>query len=114
MRNKDLEKLETVIRQTCVEDDARVLLSTFANDRTQNMLTHIYDIFGQDNSFDTPVLVDSPMAMRICNAYSELLQGEELNKWREVLAWNILFKTQTRVASGEIAISQLLCLQVLE
>lgn len=87
MRNKDLEKLETVIRQTCVEDDARVLLSTFANDRTQNMLTHIYDIFGQDNSFDTPVLVDSPMAMRICNAYSELLQGEELNKWREVLAW---------------------------
>ena len=87
MRNKDLEKLETAIRQTCVEDKARVLIPVFANDRCQNMLTYIYDIFSNDESFSIPVLVDSPMAMRVCNAYSELLEGADAEKWYKVLAW---------------------------
>lgn len=87
MRNKDLEKLETVIRQTCIEKGARVLIPTFANDRTQNMLTYIYDIFGKDEDFNVQVLVDSPMASRICRTYGELLDGEDARKWRNVLAW---------------------------
>ena len=87
MRNKDLEKLETVIRQTCIEKGARVLIPTFANDRTQNMLTYIYDIFGKDEDFNVQVLVDSPMASRICRTYGELLDGEDAQKWRNVLAW---------------------------
>lgn len=87
MRNKDLEKLETVIRQTCIEKGARVLIPTFANDRTQNMLTYIYDIFGKDEDFNVQVLVDSPMASRICRTYGELLDGEDVQKWRSVLAW---------------------------
>lgn len=87
MRNKDLEKLETVIRQTCIEKGARVLIPTFANDRTQNMLTYIYDIFGKDEDFNIQVLVDSPMASRICKTYGELLDGEDAQKWRNVLTW---------------------------
>ena len=101
MRNKDLEKLESVIRQTCVEDGARVLLSTFANDRTQNMLTYIFDVFSDDDNFDIPVLVDSPMAIKVCNAYSELLQGEELDKWRKVLAWKNVHFVQDSNESRE-------------
>ena len=92
MRQKDLEKLEHSIRQTCIEDGARVLIPVFANDRTQNMLTHLYNIFGQDEAFDIPVLVDSPMAIRCCHAYSELLEGEDLEQWKQVLKWkNIHF-----------------------
>lgn len=92
MRNKDLEKLESVIRQTCVEEHARVLIPVFANDRCQNMLTYIYDIFGNNDEFDIPILVDSPMAMRVCKAYSELLDGEDAEKWNNVLSWkNIHF-----------------------
>ena len=87
MRNKDLEKLEAVIKQTCIEERARVLIPVFANDRCQNMLTYIYDIFGTDETFDIPVLVDSPMAIRVCNAYAELLEDEDAAKWREVLSW---------------------------
>ncbi len=92
MRNKDLEKLETVIWQTCVEDGARVLIPVFANDRCQNILTHLYDIFGNDENFNIPILIDSPMAIKICQTYSELLEGEELAKWKRVLAWkNVKF-----------------------
>lgn len=88
IRNKDLEKLETTIRQTCIDNSARVLIPTFSNDRCQNMLTHLFDIFGKDKSFDIPILIDSPMSIKICEAYSDLLTGDELKKWKEVLAWN--------------------------
>lgn len=88
VRNKDLEKLESVIRQTCIEENARVLIPVFANDRCQNILTHIYDIFGKDKRFDIPVLVDSPMATRICKVYSQLLSGDDAKKWSDVLAWS--------------------------
>lgn len=92
MRNKDLEKLEMVIRQTCIEEGARVLIPVFANDRCQNMLTYIYDLFGNNEDFDIPVLIDSPMATRVCKAYCELLDGEDAEKWNKVLAWkNICF-----------------------
>lgn len=92
MRNKDLEKLETVIRQTCIEERARVLIPVFANDRCQNMLTYIYDIFENDESFDIPVLIDSPMATRVCQTYGAILDSEDAAKWQKVLSWkNIRF-----------------------
>ena len=99
MRNKDLEKLETAIRQTCVEDGARVLIPVFSNDRCQNMLTYLYDIFSNDQSFDIPILVDSPMAIRICDVYTELLDGEDAKKWKQVLAWkNVHFISDSLVS----------------
>lgn len=101
MRNKDLEKLESVIRQTCVEDGARVLIPVFANDRCQNMLTYIYDIFGADESFDVPILIDSPMATRVCKAYAELLDGADAEKWNKVLAWKNVYFVEDSVESRE-------------
>lgn len=92
MRDKDLEKLENVIRQTCIEENARVLIPVFANDRCQNILTYLYSIFERDDSFNIPILIDSPMATRVCKAYSELLCDEDAKKWEEVLKWkNIHF-----------------------
>jgi metallo-beta-lactamase family protein len=101
MRNKDLEKLEAVIRQTCVEDRARVLIPVFANDRCQNMLTYIYDIFGENAEFDIPILVDSPMATRVCKAYSELLDGEDVEKWNKVLTWKNVHFVEDSIESRE-------------
>ena len=92
MRNKDLEKLEAAIRQTCVDNRSRLLIPVFANDRCQNMLTYIYDIFGKDENFNIPVLIDSPMATRVCMVYRELLEGSDAEKWRQVLSWkNVRF-----------------------
>ena len=101
LRNKDLEKLKAVIEQTCIEDGARVLIPVFANDRCQNMLTYIYDIFGKNEDFDIPVLIDSPMATRVCKAYSELLEGDDIKKWKEVLSWkNIRFVEDSMESKG--------------
>lgn len=101
MRNKDLEKLESVIRQTCVENNARLLIPVFANDRCQNMLTYIYDLFHNDEEFDIPVLVDSPMAMRVCKEYSELLDNQDAEKWNKVLSWkNVHFIEDSAESRG--------------
>ncbi len=101
MRNKDLEKLETIIRQTCIEERARILIPVFANDRCQNMLTYIYDIFGEDESFDIPVLIDSPMATRVCRTYSDLLEGADAKKWQKVISWKNVRLVEDSIESRE-------------
>lgn len=101
VREKDLEKLESAIRQTCVEDKARVLLPVFANDRCQNMLTYLYNIFGNDDTFDIPILIDSPMAKRCCDAYSNILKGEESNRWQQVLSWKNIHFVESHLESRE-------------
>jgi metallo-beta-lactamase family protein len=106
MRNKDLEKLEAAIWQTCIEDGARVLIPVFANDRCQNMITILYDLFGDNDEFDMPVLIDSPMAIKICHEYTELLEGEDLEKWKKVLSWKNLHFVKDAIDSKEWRESQ--------
>lgn len=90
-RNKDLEKLKTVILNTCIGNKGKVLIPVFANDRCQNMLTFLYDMFGEDDSFDIPIIVDSPMATKITHLYEQLLFDDiETEKYRKILAWKNL------------------------
>jgi metallo-beta-lactamase family protein len=44
-RKKDLEKIETIIRQTCYDNNGKVLFPVFALQRCQVLLSHLYDIF---------------------------------------------------------------------
>lgn len=91
-RAKDLEKLRSVIEDTCISRRGRVLIPCFANSRSQEILTHLYDLFGGDPTFRIPVLFDTPMGISVCTAYSELLSGEAQKKWQSVIAWgNIRF-----------------------
>lgn len=93
-READMLKLKTVIEQTCIENKSRVMIPVFANSRCQELLTSLYLLFGEDPNFRIPVLVDSPMSIRICNAYRELLSGDDLKLWEKVLTWkNIVFVT---------------------
>ena len=101
MRAKDLEKLECSIRQTCVEQNGRVLIPVFAQDRAQNMLVYIWSIFGNDKTFDVPILIDSPMAQRMCRAYSNLLDGEDAIRWQEALSWQNIHFVEDYVESRE-------------
>lgn len=92
IRNKDLEKLKTVVEDTCYNKQGRVLIPCFANSRSQVMLTHLFDLFGDDPSFQIPVIFDTPMGTKICEAYQELLTGDDAIKWGKVLRWkNVRF-----------------------
>ena len=71
-----------------------MLIPCFANSRSQVMLTHLYDMFGDDPTFRVPILFDTPMGIRVCEAYKMLLDGEDAEKWERVMQWsNIQFIT---------------------
>lgn len=87
-RKKDLEKIENIIRQVCIEQKEKVLIPIFSLDRCQNLMTHIYNIFAECEEFNVPVLIDSPMAIRLNDLYGELLGGDQKRKWDEVHNWD--------------------------
>lgn len=89
-RINDLNKIKTVIEDTCIDRKGRVLIPCFALDRCQNILTHLYNLFGEDENFDIPVILDSPLAVKITNTYSEILNGEDKVLFDKVMNWKNL------------------------
>jgi metallo-beta-lactamase family protein len=101
VRNKDLEKLKSAIRDTCEERGGRVLIPCFANARSQELLTVLFDLFGYDSSFRTSVIFDTPMGIRVCEAYRDLLCEAEKDKFESVLAWgNLKFVSDPEISKS--------------
>jgi metallo-beta-lactamase family protein len=84
---KDLEKIKSVITQFCVDSNNRVLIPTFSLDKMAVVLWYLYDMFGHDESFKIPIVVDSPLAIRLLNCYSSILEGEKKELFDEMMAW---------------------------
>jgi metallo-beta-lactamase family protein len=88
----DLDKIKTVITQFCVENKKIVVIPTFSLDRLPYMLWLLYSIFGKDENFNIPIIVDSPLSIRLLNAYSESLQGDAKDKFDLMMNWkNVKF-----------------------
>ena len=91
MKKKDIEldrqKMKTVIEQFCIENKHRVLIPTFSLDRMPFIIWELYQLFGKDESFTVPVLIDSPLANRLLDCYSSILDGEVKNKFDEMMSW---------------------------
>ena len=88
-RKKDLEKLKTVIEQTCIENRGKVLIPVFALQRCQSILTCLYEVF-KEQQFDIPIIIDSPLAIKISQIFLKELQEintQQFKKLKEVLSW---------------------------
>lgn len=85
-RDKDLEKLKTIIENVCIENKQKVLIPIFSLDRCQNIMCHIYNIFKDDKNFHIPIIIDSPLAINMCKLYFDLLDGEDLELWKKVMS----------------------------
>ena len=89
-RQNDLDKIKTVIEDVCIERKGKVLIPSFALDRCQNIVTHLYNLFGHDENFNIPVIIDSPMAVAITKTYGEILDGEDKLLFDRVMSWKNL------------------------
>lgn len=87
-RETDLAKIKTVINEVCEEKRGKVLFPTFSLDRTQNILTHLHMMFGDDPSFKTPILLDSPLALKLTSVYLKLLDDEDRARLEAALNWD--------------------------
>ena len=83
----DRQKIKSIIEQYCVDSHHRVLFPSFALDRMPFILWELYQIFGKDESFNVPVLIDSPLANRLLDCYSSILCGESKEKFDEMISW---------------------------
>lgn len=86
-RENDLNKLHDIIRNVCCDNKKKVLIPSFSLSRSQNILTHLYSIFGEDENFHIPILIDSPLTISICEAYEKMLEGEDLELFKKVMNW---------------------------
>lgn len=93
--DKDKEKIHSVIEQFCIDNKARVLIPTFSLDRTEYILWLLYEMFGQDEDFKIPIVIDSPLAIRLIDCYSNVLQGEAKENFNKMMAWNNIQKVVT-------------------
>lgn len=99
-RPKDIEKIETVVR-----DSHRVLFPAFSLARTQELLTALYQMWidGLLPS-DIPIYLDSPLAIKMCNIWPET------DEWKAVMGWpNLKFISDT-VESKRLQMSNQRCI----
>jgi metallo-beta-lactamase family protein len=86
-REKDIEKLKTTIDTMCNDRKGRILIPCFALQRVQTMLKILYDIFGNDDKFDLPIIIDSPLAVKLTKVFKETLVGEEKELIHIITSW---------------------------
>lgn len=96
MSKKDIEldrnKIKTVINQFCVDNNHRVLIPTFSLDRMPFILWELYQLFGNDKKFTIPVLIDSPLANRLLDCYSFILNDDAKEKFNEMMSWKNIIR----------------------
>lgn len=96
---KDIEKIKSVIDTFCISNNHRVLIPTFSLDRMPYILWILYQIYGKDEDFNVPVIVDSPLANRLLDCYSSILEGDKKEQFDEILAWKNIKRIITPEAS---------------
>lgn len=83
----DIEKIRATVEQYCVDRKRRILIPTFSLDRMPYILWILYSLFGEDDNFNIPILVDSPLANRLLDCYSSILEDEEKEKFDRMMSW---------------------------
>ena len=91
-RKKDREKILTVIKQHCMGWGGKVMFPTFSLHRCQLILTELYDLFGEDKNFNIPILIDSPLSIKISKYFLNILEGEQKKKFEKVMTWKNIKK----------------------
>lgn len=86
-REKDIEKIKTVITQCCQENTKKVVFGSFSLQRSQEILTELYKLYGNDETFSTPILVDAPLAKKISNIWDKVIEKDN-DLWRKVMSWS--------------------------
>lgn len=85
-RDKDIEKIKCVIDQCCQFDTQKVLFGSFSLNRAQDILTTLYKIYGEDETFATPIICDMPLAKKISDVWDQLIEKDN-DLWEKVISW---------------------------
>ena len=97
-REFDVEHLRVAI-ETVLESNGTVILPAFSFSRSQELLTILYELYGNNDSFITPVVVDSMLTCDITDAYNEILDNDSFKLWNKVYNWKNVKYVREKVDS---------------
>lgn len=86
-REKDLEKIRTIVQNVCIEHHSKVLFPVFSLDRLQTILTVLYQMYGQNPEFSIPIVIDTPLGEKIIRLWDSIISKDQL-LWKDVMQWN--------------------------
>jgi metallo-beta-lactamase family protein len=89
-RLKDVEKIEMVVKRSCIDKNSTVLIPCFSLDRTQSILALLYEIYGHRDSFNVPIYLDSPLAIEVTRLYHKVCEGKDKLLLDDILNWKNL------------------------
>jgi len=93
-RELDLQKIKSAIDTVCLFRGGRLLIPSFSLHRTPTIMSIIYDLFHNDDMFDIPVIVDSPLSNKLLEVYGDTLSGEDKGEFDKMMSWkNFKFVT---------------------
>jgi len=96
-REKDIEKIKVVVRDT-VAMGGNVLLPSFSLSRTQTILGVLYDIYGQDEDFPYKVVIDSPLSVNLTQLYLPILSMDKRERMEKIMSWDNLILSKDHKA----------------
>ena len=85
-REFDIEHLRVAI-ETVLERQGSIILPAFSFSRSQELLTTLYLLFGENEDFKTDIVVDSMLTCDICQAYEDILDSDFRELWTKVYNW---------------------------
>jgi len=91
-RDKDIEKMNTTILET-INNGGNYCFASFAYQRAQELLYELYKLYGEDDSFKTPIILDSPLSIIITNMFKDMVEDYDKNKIDKILKWKNLKMT---------------------
>lgn len=86
LRDTDIEHLRVAIN-TVLERKGSIIFPCFSFSRTQEILATLYDMYGNDDCFNTSVVIDSKLSCEITNLYSSIVDKQYKNDWLSVYQW---------------------------
>lgn len=90
---KDVEKIKTVISRA-IKDKAKVLMPVFSLNRLEDILSTLYDIYGQDDTFKVPIIIDTPLGIKIAKEWKKSIEYDN-DYWQDVWVWANVQKSET-------------------
>ena len=89
-RPKDIEKIKSMVEQI-KECGGKIIIPVFSLNRSQDILTMLYNIFGEDTTFNLPIVYDAVLGNKISNAWENCIcKNQEL--WNKVWSWKNIVK----------------------
>jgi metallo-beta-lactamase family protein len=98
-RPKDIEKIDCLINQI-KENKGKIIVPVFSLNRSQDLLTLLYETYHNDPNFNIPIIFDAPLANKVSDIWEDVITKNQ-NLWDKVWNWDKVVKVNDWVNSVE-------------